>query len=535
MNFKPISLLLAIISFIGIAHSQNNLNYTLELVPVSIPNLPGLHSFAHGQANGKWLIIGGRRDGLHARQPFNAFPAAENNTDIYVIDVNTQQFWSTSVNSLPTGISEQLQSTNMSFHQNGDTLYIIGGYAFSATANDHITFPNLTTVQVTDVIDAIVNSSPINAYFKQITDPAFAIAGGHLGELNGIFYLVGGHQFDGRYNPMGHATYTQSYSNQIRKFNINNGTQLSFGNYSAITDAVHLHRRDYNLLPQVFPDGTLGYTISSGVFQTNVNLPYLYPVDITPAGYTPITTFNQYLSNYHSATVSMYDSVTNSMHSLFFGGISQYYYQNGTLVQDDLVPFVKTISQVTRFADGSLQEFQLPIEMPSLKGASAEFIANEELVYYANGVLKLNASSSDTILAGYILGGIASSAQNPFTNNQTNLTSADNTIYAVRLINNAPTGLQTIDGSNPYSFEVYPNPSDSQVNMIFNVANKPAPISYFVTSAMGQILQQGTIGTAVMGNNTQSITLNPQIAPQLLLITLVFEGKYTVTQKVTKK
>jgi hypothetical protein len=29
------------------------------------------------------------------------------------------------------------------------------------------------------------------------------------------------------------------------------------------------------------------------------------------------------------------------MHNLFFGGISQYYYNNGTLIQDDTVPFVK--------------------------------------------------------------------------------------------------------------------------------------------------------------------------------------------------
>jgi hypothetical protein len=43
---------------------------------------------------------------------------------------------------------------------------------------------------------------------------------------------------------------------------------LSISNYQTVTDAVHLHRRDYNLLPQVFPNGELGYTISSGVFKS---------------------------------------------------------------------------------------------------------------------------------------------------------------------------------------------------------------------------------------------------------------------------
>ena len=84
-------------------------NYSVKLKPVTVTNLPGLHSFVVGQSGGKWLVIGGRKDGLHARQPFNAFPAASNNTDIYVVDINTQQFWSASVNSLATALKEQLQ------------------------------------------------------------------------------------------------------------------------------------------------------------------------------------------------------------------------------------------------------------------------------------------------------------------------------------------------------------------------------------------------------------------------------------------
>ncbi len=83
-----------------------------------------------------------------------------------------------------------------------------------------------------------------------------------------MFYLVGGHLFDGKYNPMGNPTYIQEYTNQIRKFAIDNsGSQLSYHNYSAITDPVHLRRRDYNLLPQIFPNGEQGgLTVSSGGF-----------------------------------------------------------------------------------------------------------------------------------------------------------------------------------------------------------------------------------------------------------------------------
>src|SRR5688572_7498366 len=112
---------LTIIVILGLTwnnlQSQSTFDYTVELEPVTIPNLPGLHSYSWAEHNGQWLVIGGRKDGVHARQPFNAFPQALNNTDIYVIDVNTLQYWTASLNSLPVGIKEQLQSTNMNFYQ----------------------------------------------------------------------------------------------------------------------------------------------------------------------------------------------------------------------------------------------------------------------------------------------------------------------------------------------------------------------------------------------------------------------------------
>ena len=155
---KHYYLLLIVFNF---TFSQSTFDYQLEINPVTIPNFPGIHSYAFGQNNGKWLIIGGRVDGIHARQPFNAFPASNNNTNIYVVDINTQQFWTASTNSLSTSIKEQLQASNFNFYQDNSSLYIIGGYAFSATANDHITFDKLTSIDVPNLIDAIINGNPI--------------------------------------------------------------------------------------------------------------------------------------------------------------------------------------------------------------------------------------------------------------------------------------------------------------------------------------------------------------------------------------
>lgn len=512
--------------------SQTNFNYELKLVPVNINNLSGLHSYSHAQHQGKWLIIGGRKDGLHARQPFNSFPSIENNTDIYVIDVATSQFWSVSVNNLPTNLKEQLQSTNMNFYQDEDTLYIIGGYGFSASTNNHITYPFLTSIQVSGLISAIINNQNINSYFKQIEDTAFAVTGGHLKKINDTFYLIGGHRFDGRYNPMGNPTFTQNYTNQIRKFKLNNSSsQLSFSNYNTITDAVHLHRRDYNLLPYIYADGEEGLLISSGVFQINVDLPYLYPVEIRENSYTPITTFNQYLSNYHSATANLFDSLNNEMHSIFFGGMSQYYYQNGNIIQDNQVPFVKTISRLTRDANGNYSEHLLNIEMPGLKGSSAEFIINKNLPHYKSNIIKLNDIAQDSFLIGHIYGGINSSSLNPFSNNQTNLTNADNVIYQVWLTKKNNTSDIKIEFNNPYEISIYPNPIKDEFSIVFNL-DKPSRIAYFITNHIGQIIQSTENIRYNSGENKIKVKLNENAG--IYNVIVVFDNEFYSSKKIIK-
>jgi hypothetical protein len=516
--------------------SQNSFDYELSLVPVSVPGLPGLHSYAYAQHQGKWLIIGGRKDGLHARQPFRSFPVEENNSEIYVVDIANTQVWSSSVTVLPTNIQEQLQSTNMNFYQDQDTLYIIGGYGFSTRIEKHITYPYLTSINVPDLINAILNGQTTVGFFKQIQDDIFAVTGGHLKKLNELFYLVGGHRFDGSYNPMNNPTFTQEYTNQMRKFSIDNsGAQLSFENYSAITDPLHLRRRDYNLLPQIFPNGEQGLTISSGVFQIDADLPFLYPVDITEDGYTPVTTFNQYLSNYHSPVACLYESENNNMHSIFFGGMSQYYYQDGNLIQDDLVPFVKTISRLTRSADGNLTEYQLPLEMPALKGSSAEFIPNLNVPHYSNKVIQLDEINQNSFMIGHIFGGIQSPSLNPFTNNQTDLTNADTTIFEVWLTYH-PLSLNEfeINGENPFEVFVSPNPFRNEFSVNFNAHNEVS-VSYFLTNSLGQIIFKSGSKQFIQGDNTINVSMKEGEGGEHMMLTMIFDDKFYVTKKLVKK
>lgn len=410
-------------------------NFSVLVQPYSIPNLPGLHSFAAAQYDGKWIIIGGRKDGLHLRQPFNSFPSADNNTNIYVVDPINKAVWSTSVNSLSTSIAEQLQSTNMNFCFDSTKFYIAGGYGFSATNNNHITYPSLVVIDMQGLVNAVINNQPIANYFKQITNNFFAITGAQMAKQGDMFLMVGGHRFDGRYNPNNGGSFTQSYTNQIRKFKIvDNGTNISISIQNSITDANELHRRDYNMVPQVFPNGKLGYTAFSGVFQVAANLPYLNSVDIDTIGYNPNSTFSQQLNHYHSGKLGVYDAVTNQMHSLFFGGMAQYFYDaGGNLIQDNNVPFVTTIGKVTRYANGIMLETKMG-DLPGFIGSGAELFVNLSLPHYTNEVIQLNNISQDTILAGYLVGGIESSAANIFTINTGTQSNASSAVYTIKLI-----------------------------------------------------------------------------------------------------
>lgn len=515
-------------------NGQDSFNYTIDLKPVEIEGLPGLHSYAYAQHDGKWLFIGGRRDGLHARQPFNAFPENFNNLDIFVADVDNNQLWTGTLNDLSTGIKEQLQSTNLNFYQSADTLYVIGGYSFTASVNDHITHPKMTSLIVSDVINSIIEEEPIAPYFQQIEDDIFANTGGQMGKIGEHFYLIGGHRFDGRYNPMGNPTYVQTYKTGIQKFKINNTTNgLSISDYTFTEDPLHLRRRDYNLLPQIFPDGSEGYMLSAGVFQINADLPFLYPVDISENSYEPRTEFNQYLSHYHGAKTAIYDEQANEMHNLFYGGISQYYYENGTLIQDNEVPFVNTISRVTRDSNGDFQEFQLPIQMLGLKGAGSEFIPNLNIAYTSSKVLKINDVVGDSILIGHIFGGIETDSKNPFSNNQTDQTSADASLLEVWLIREEGLDVIEIDGKTPYQVNVFPNPVNDEIKIQIEGQNIQS-FRYFISSSEGKILQEGTTATKDNLSNP-IIKLKNSISSQQLMLTLVINDMYYLKKALVKE
>ena len=483
----------------------------ISLSAINIENLGGRQSFAVGHANGKWLIIGGRSDGLHRRQPFASFDTNGQPNELLVIDPVSKQKWTANLSILPIAIQEALKATNIDFIQNNNQLYLIGGYGYSNTLADHTTFNTLTAIAVSETIEAIVSNNNYSNYIRQTSNSIFQNTGGQLEKINDSYYLIGGQDFQGRYNPMGptHGPgFTQTYSNQIRKFNIlDNGTVLVVNNISIITDSVNLHRRDYNALPQILPNLSQGITAYSGVFQQNVDLPYLNAVTIDSLSYIVNNNFNQYYNHYHCANIPLYSASKNEMHALFFGGIAQYYDSLGILVQDNNVPFVKTIARVTRNADGTLAEYKLPIEMPAFLGAGSEFIYRDNLPVYTNGVIKMDELSADSTVLGYIYGGINSSAKNIFWINDGSQSTASANIYKVTLYKNSLTGIDRLNNQSvgTINLMVYPNPNTGIFTAQYHLI-KPTDVKITLSNVNGKIIDE-------------QILINQQIGTQ------VFERK----------
>src|SRR5438876_12005356 len=69
--------------------------FTLEVEQASIPNAPKIHSFAFAQANGKWLFIGGRINGLHGIFTIGTnFEPKYENKYVWVVDPVSGQVYS---------------------------------------------------------------------------------------------------------------------------------------------------------------------------------------------------------------------------------------------------------------------------------------------------------------------------------------------------------------------------------------------------------------------------------------------------------
>ena len=486
-------------------------DFSLSLEKMELPDLPGFQSSAVARVDGRIVVLGGRTDGLHRRQPFASFAPDGGNPSILVINPAQGTFVSASIEGLPVAQKEQMLATNIQFCQDGPWWFLAGGYGYSTTADDHITHPLLTIVRLDSLVQAIENGTPIAPWFESVVDEQMAVTGGQLVRQGAVFYLAGGHRFEGRYNPMNHPTFVQTYTNSIRRFTATQTAQgWALNHLPAWTDEVNLQRRDYNLLQQVFPqNGTLGFTLFSGVFTPISELPYLNSVDFDSSGYAVNNTFQQRLNQYHCAKIALFDAAANQMHAVFFGGIAQFFIDdNGALQQDDNVPFVRTIGRITRKPDGSAQEEKIG-DLPGLLGAGAEFVPLDNLPFVAGtDIIRLDQLSGDSVLIGYMLGGIESDLPNVFFDIPEEQSRAHTAFYKIWLKPGAASGVPVPALASPLrKAELTPNPARNASELRFSLEG-PAQTSVVLQTPSAQTIVVEDLGTLAAGEHLLEFRLD---------------------------
>jgi hypothetical protein len=465
-------LIMAMIVPVSLAQTPALLPFQVDLVEVPFPGAPALHSFAAAQLDGKWLFIGGRTNGIHSFDPLpiNNFPPSQANHWVWVVDPGQSKAASVDLYSItpPLGfIADALSSNNTQSFQDGNTLYIIGGYGYNRTEDVMQTFPTLTAINVPGIIAAVEsqNAASIAQHIRQSQpDDRLKVTGGELGKIGDNYFLVFGQRFDGLYNPAD-VDNDQQYTEEVRVFTIvdDGANPPSIANYTIIPapplepsdpQPNQFHRRDLNVLPAIrSPDGTPGINVYGGVFTTAFT-PYLNPIYINSVGGThsaePDRKFNQYMNQYDTARMVLFDTMQGNLYTVFFGGISygvfdpdadssakqrsepRVPYADLIRVEaksdssgfrlDPNIPFIDQTTAIILRADGTSQQCvlaqrqQLKLTpkrlLPERLGTNARIIPVSDVPAFDNGVIKLR-SLHGTTLVGYLYGGMRTPDANP--------------------------------------------------------------------------------------------------------------------------
>lgn len=424
------------------------LPFSVELEPVTIPGLPHLQSYAQARSGSRWLLVCGRTRGLHqfvssegGKPPANAFPRSSANGRIYVLDPTARTVASASVDSLPGPVADALSATNVQAAQRGDRLYIVGGYGHESATGQMTSFPTVTSIHVSGLIDAVLKGTDLAPHIEQVPlqrtistggvpqVQTYRLTGGELERIGDDFYLIFGQEFRGLYSvdpgDFGKWPLVQQYSERIFVLAITDDpltvTIKTILNADPNDPTSPYHRRDLNVLPTRTADGKPSLTVYGGVFVPGQATAYRNPVYITgptPRDVAVDVNFAQALSQYDCAAMTMFDATSGTLYTTFFGGISLYYVDPKThrVKEDTGLPFIKDISTIVRDKSGNSAQLVMPTRLPGYLGAEMRFLSEvdalrpeERSQHPDDGVLSFDAIKARTSV-GYLFGGIEATA-----------------------------------------------------------------------------------------------------------------------------
>ena len=442
-------------TFSQVTNWSGDYDLTFAEYDMGTASVPTLQSFASGIYDDQWVLVAGRTNGLHgfSDDGLANFPPRYQNTDVWVIDPISKETWSRSLNDTSSGLSsseiDSLSSTNTESYQDGNTLFIVGGYVYSRAKNNFTTYNALSAIDLPTLVNWVKGTDETlhtNAILQVAGEESsdnsydggfFQVTGGGLEKIEDRYQLVFGQKFEG---PYAHGSTTfQVYTSQVRSFDIDydfaNGS-LSYSTDSNMInpsggDPSRFRRRDLNVFPILSPDGQGGTTKSTvalaGVFYNGVGV-WTVPVEI---GYDGIPTtenptndpdvFRQAMNQYESGKIGLYSQTSGEMTQVLLGGISANTFDPATeqLTYDENNGFHRQITAVLRDASGTYQQ-QYISDFPDVYdgngkllyfGANARFFPAKNVPVLTDGVINLDSLSTETVI-GYMFGGIAADQPN---------------------------------------------------------------------------------------------------------------------------
>lgn len=411
----------------------------IELDNFSLPN--GLQSFVVGLHEGKWLLLTGRTNGLHGfNNDPNNFPPSQQNRVVYVIDPIHNLAYFRALDDPQSGLSldqiESLSTTNTQFYQSNETLYVVGGYGFRTQVNNFATFNTLAAIDIPGLMRWVMGETKKTAahFIRQTFNELFRVTGGEMFQLGKDLptLLVFGQDFEGAYF-FGNST--QIYTRQIRRFHIHDdGKHLSveFETPELQVPDPSFRRRDLNIVPILSnPHGKLvpSLVVYSGVFTLSTGV-WTVPVTVSADGIPNMAdpnspfAFKQGMNNYACANVNLFSEKTGNMYTVFCGGISYGFFENGVFQTSPNIPFINQVTTIQRDPNGNFTQYLMNTQFPVilstqsnpgnqlLFGAEAKFIPAKSTLTYDTKFVKTDIIQLDKLkkstLIGHIVGGIQS-------------------------------------------------------------------------------------------------------------------------------
>lgn len=352
-----------------------------------------------------------------------------------------------------------------------NTLYVVGGYGIDTASNTMGTKPALTAIDVPNLIKWVKKPSKSKNAAKcvrTIFHPIFQLTGGVMlqSDEHQPFLLAFGQNFEGNYV----TTSNGSYSQQIRPIQIiDDGHNLFVQLYPQPEPHSNYRRRDLNVIPIVKKTEkslSMAFSALSGVFTpldiNNAPGAWTIPIEIDPDGSSQMLdpnkpdTFAQAMNNYSCANMGLYSIKKNKMYTLLFGGISASIFSDGSNCNTDPnpqcncctawippsgnifspccnLPFTNDVTTIEIDKHGVYRQYLMggkypiinsypptcpgfppmtcsgdPLQTTYVFGANAAFMPADGLPTFPNGVISLDKLDKKPVLAGYIVGGIAS-------------------------------------------------------------------------------------------------------------------------------